>query len=61
MDIKILKILNSLQRGKISYKKASKLLKKSEKEIDALFDSSDYKYLPSLKDEKKYLKLKKQM
>ena len=59
MDSKTLIILNKLQNGKISYKKACNILNKTEKEIDALFDSSEYKYLPSLKEEKKLYKIEK--
>lgn len=53
MDEKTLITLNKLQRGKISYKKACRLLGKSEKEIDKLFDSDEYIYLPTLEDEKR--------
>ena len=57
MDKKTLIILSKIQRGKISYKKACKLLKKSEKEIDELFDSDDYIFLSTIKDEKKLFEL----
>jgi len=60
MNDKTLKILNNLQRGKISIKKACKLLNKSEKEIDDLFDSKDYIFLPTIEDEKKLLEMEKE-
>lgn len=60
MNLDTLKILNKLQRGNISYKKACKLLKKTEEEIDKLFDSDDYRYIPTLKDEKKLFQTEKE-
>lgn len=60
MDLDTLKILNRLQRGNISYKRACRLLKKTEDEIDELFDSSDYRFIPTLKDEKKLFKTEKE-
>lgn len=60
MNDKTLKILNDLQRGKISFKKSCKLLNKSKKEIDNLFDSEDYVFLPTIEDEKKLFELEKQ-
>lgn len=57
MDDNTIMILNKLQRNDISFKKACKLLNKSEKEIDDLFDRKDYVYIPTLEDEKKLFKL----
>lgn len=57
MDDNTIMILNKLQRNDISFKKACKLLNKTEKEIDDLFDSKDYVYIPTLEDGKKLLEL----
>ncbi len=55
-----LKTLNKLQRGKISLKKACKLLKKTPKQIDELFDSEEYFYIHNLKDEKEIFEIEKE-
>lgn len=60
MNPRTLKILNELRRNEITEEVACKLLGKTPQGINELFDSKDYVYIPTLKDEKLLAKIEKE-